>query len=92
MDATVAVLIRAGQASFETRSGQPVAQTEFRCDAPVPDAVVSLTLDKQAGRGNARVAEPGAPGNQFTTRIEIDDPQRGADRYRLLLRWRLAGR
>jgi hypothetical protein len=92
VDATVAVLIRAGQASFETRSGQPVAQTEFRCDAPVPDAVVSLTLDKQAGRGNARVVEPGAPGNQFTTRIEIDDPQRGADRYRLLLRWRLAGR
>lgn len=90
VDGSVLALVHADALNFDTLSGQPVSSVSHGCTIPMPDlAVTTFDVHKNKGRGTVKVLEPPTAANFFTGKIQIDDPDNGADQYVIVVRWKL---
>ncbi len=88
IDGTVDLYITRNTGRWEVQSGQPVSQRSATFSASLPAAPGGAwSVSKLAGRGKVALVEKPTDENGYTVRIRIEDPQRGADLYRILLQW-----
>jgi hypothetical protein len=88
IDGTVDLYITGNTGRWEVESGQPVSQQNAAFSVPLPaTAGGTWSVSKQAGRGKVDLIDKPTEENGYTARIRIEDPQRGADTYRLRLQW-----
>ncbi|MGE5488994.1 MAG: hypothetical protein ACM3ZB_14355 [bacterium] len=85
----VAELILYGETGrWEIVSGQAVTEQQAEFSAPLPEAPgLKWSVAKQAGRGSVELVQTPSAENGYTAIIRIEDPQSGADFYRLRLSW-----
>lgn len=90
IDGSVVIAIRGGDASYQVLAGQPEKEASIGCTAVIPEkSLVNFEVRKTKGRGTVKVVESPNAVNSFTGKVQIDDPSRGADKYVLVLRWKL---
>jgi hypothetical protein len=88
VDGVVRIAIRGSAADFRTVSGEPASETSARCSAALPEAPGwTITVDRTQGRGKVSLEQAPDAANGFEAIVRIDDPARGADRYRAVLKW-----
>ena len=90
IDGTAVLSISGESASYEILSGQPEKESSIGCNGALPNRPLSeFEVRKNKGRGSLKTLAPPNTSNGFTAKLQIDDPSRGADRYVLVLRWKL---
>jgi hypothetical protein len=90
IDGSVVIAIRGGDASYQVLAGQAEKEASIGCTAAVPErALLHFEVKKTKGRGTVKVVEAPSGANSFTGKVQIDDPSRGADKYVLVVRWKL---
>jgi hypothetical protein len=90
IDGTAVVSLSGAGATYEVLAGQPETDSSIGCQGPLPARpLAEFDVRKTKGRGSIKVIEPPNTSNSFTAKVRIDDPSRGADRYVLVVRWKL---
>jgi hypothetical protein len=90
IDGSVIVAIRGESAAYQVLNGQPEKDASIGCNGALPDRpLAEFDVRKTKGRGSIKVLEAPNTANSFTGKLQIDDPSRGADRYVLVVRWKL---
>jgi len=90
IDGSAHVLVRGETVSYEILSGQAEKEASIGCSGALPERPLSeFDVRKSKGRGQIKVLEAPNSSNSFTGKIRIDDPSRGADRYVIVVRWKL---
>ncbi|MFN0106836.1 MAG: hypothetical protein ACKV2U_32685 [Bryobacteraceae bacterium] len=90
IDGSVIVAVRGETASYQVLSGQAEKESSIGCTGVIPERpMAAFEIRKTKGRGTLRVLESPGAANSFTARVQIDDSGRGADRYVLVVRWKL---
>jgi hypothetical protein len=88
VDDRVRITIRDRDLRVETVAGRPYPDGTFSFTSPLPSRRVTVEVNKQKGRGNARVLQQPSRENDFTTVIEVSDTEGGAKEYQLEIFWR----
>lgn len=88
VDDRVRITIRDRDLRVETVAGRPYPEGTFSFTSPLPNRRVMVEVNKQKGRGNARVLQQPSRENDFTTVIEVSDTEGGAKEYQLEIFWR----
>lgn len=88
VDDRVQITIRDRDLRVETVAGRPYPDGVFSFTSPLPARRVTVEVNKQKGRGNARVLQQPRRENDFTTVIEVSDAEGGAKEYQLEIFWR----
>ncbi len=90
IDGSVVVAFRGETAAYQVLNGQAEKEASIGCNGALPDRPLSeFDVRKTKGRGSFKVLEAPNTANSFTGKVQIDDPSRGADRYVLVVRWKL---
>lgn len=71
----------------QAEAGTHVMHERFKFTRPLPQREVQVTLVNSDGRGEVRLVEQPSETNGYTARVEISDPQGGADDYAFTLSW-----
>jgi hypothetical protein len=88
VDGQIEVLIQGDHIRYQTASGRPPQDDGTEMTQPLPTASLkSFEFDKKDGRGSIRLLEKPGPANNYTARIQIDDPKGGEDRYYVRFTW-----
>ena len=87
VDDRVQLVIRGGTIEERTLSGTRMAEGRATFSSGLPATPVRLSVTKLAGRGDVRVVQQPSRQNGYTTIVEIYDPARGAQEYRLQVSW-----
>ncbi len=87
VDGEAVVHCRRDFCEAETTQGAPVTRDRFRFTRPLPARRVLVSLEEKQGRGEVRLLEQPREENEFTARVLIRDPQRGAGDYSFVLVW-----
>lgn len=88
VDDRVRITIRERDLRVETVAGRPYPDGTFSFTSALPARRVSVAVNKQKGRGSARVVQQPSRENDFTTVVEIVDNGSGAKEYQLEIFWR----
>lgn len=89
IDGTAFLLLRGREVTYEVVAGQKERGTSAGCSGELPTGPVSeFRVAKNRGRGEVKVVEPPGAGNGWTGKVQIDDPQRGADKYVIVIQWK----
>ena len=88
IDDRVRITIRDRNLRLETVSGKPYPEGTFSFTAALPARRTTVEVNKQKGRGSARVLQQPSRENDFTTVIEVFDAGSGAKEYQLEILWR----
>jgi hypothetical protein len=88
VDNKVHLLIKGSRIETRTMAGQSYPDGTFTFTAILPEREVIVGINKQEGRGTARVFQQPNPANDFTAIIEIEDPGRGAKEYQFEIFWK----
>ena len=88
VDERVQLLIRGRAIEERTLSGTGFPEGRAGFSSALPAAPVRVGVRVLAGRGRVGVVQQPARQNGYTAVIEIYDPERGAQEYRLLMNWR----
>ena len=76
----------------QAEAGTHVMHERFKFTRPLPQHNVQVTLVSYDGRGEVHLVEQPSETNGYAARVEIRDPQGGADDYAFTLGWdRIAG-
>ncbi len=91
IDGSMIISLRGETAAYEVLSGQAEKETSLGCSGgPIPDRpLAEFDLRKTKGRGSVKILERPNSANSFTAKVQVDDPSRGADRYVLVVRWKM---
>jgi hypothetical protein len=91
IDGSMIISIKGETASYQVLNGQAEKEASMGCSGgPVPEqALAEFEVRKNRGRGSWKLIEMPSAANGFTARVQVDDPSRGADRYVLVVRWKL---
>lgn len=90
IDGSMILSLRGETVNYEVLSGQSEKDASIGCSGAIPEGAVSeFDVRKTKGRGSVQVLEAPAAGNGFTGKIRVDDPSRGADRYVIVVRWKI---
>ncbi|MCS6816429.1 MAG: hypothetical protein N0A16_10375 [Blastocatellia bacterium] len=79
--------IRRGTVWVIHEEGEPIVDTDFRLERPLPAEPVTVSVRKIRGRGRVEVLEQPSRENNFTARILIEDKKSGSDRYEIEVFW-----
>lgn len=90
IDGSAVLSITGETASYEILAGQAEKDASIGCNGAIPARPLSeFEVRKNKGRGAVKTLAAPNTANGFTAKVQIDDPSRGADRYVLVLRWKL---
>ena len=90
IDGTAVIALRGEAASYQILNGQAEKDSSMGCDGALPArSLADFEVRKTKGRGTIKILEAPNAANSFTGKVQIDDPARGADRYVLVIRWKL---
>ena len=90
IDGSVIVAIRGETAIYEVLNGQAEKDSSIGCNGVIPvGPFAEFEIRKSKGRGSLKILEAPNAANSFTAKVQIDDPARGADRYVLVVRWKM---
>jgi len=90
IDGTAVIALRGEAASYQILNGQAEKDSSMGCDGALPArSLADFEVRKTKGRGTIKILEAPNVANSFTGKVQIDDPARGADRYVLVIRWKL---
>jgi len=90
IDGSVIINVRGASAVYEVQAGQPEKEASIGCNGEPPAKNLRVfEARKTRGRGQLKVLDRPSPANGFTARLQVDDPNRGADRYVVVIRWGL---
>ena len=90
IDGTAVISLSGETASYQILSGQAEKEASIGCNGAIPTRALSeFEVRKNKGRGTVKTLAAPNASNGFTGTVQIDDPARGADRYVLVLRWKL---
>jgi hypothetical protein len=88
VDGVARVRVYRDQVEFESESGEPPAETTFRCTTALPGrSGFQYAIEKSEGRGNVRLEREPAESNGYEAVLKVEDPARGKARYRFTFRW-----
>lgn len=88
VDDRVHLVIRGQSVEVRTVSGSPRADGIATFTSPLPERVVEVGVEKNRGRGTVTVLQQPSRVNEYTTVVEVSDPNGGAQEYRLDIFWR----
>jgi hypothetical protein len=90
VDDRVNIVIRGNEITHQQVSGAfiPIRQN---MTGVLPRRNATLTVNKLAGRGNVSIIQQPNANNNFTAIVQVYDPQRSSDEYRLQIRWQAQG-
>jgi len=90
IDGSVVISIHGADVSYQVLNGQAEKESSIGCTAAMPDRpLANFDVKKAKGRGTVKVLEAPNSANSFTGKVQVDDPSRGADKYVLVVRWKL---
>ena len=90
IDGSAVISLNGATASYQILSGQPEKDASIGCNGAIPARPLSeFEIRKNKGRGTVKTLAAPDPSNGFTAQVQVDDTARGADRYVLVLRWKL---
>jgi hypothetical protein len=90
IDGTAVISLAGETARYEILAGQAEKDASMGCNGAIPArAVREFEVRKNKGRGTVKTLAAPSEANGFTAKVQVDDPSRGADRYVLVLRWKL---
>ena len=90
IDGSVIIALRGEAASYQIMAGQPEKDSSMGCNGVIPESsLAEFEVRKTKGRGTLKILEAPNTANSFTARVQIEDPARGADRYVIVVRWKL---
>jgi hypothetical protein len=88
VDGSIVVSIQGDHIWYETKSGRPPLDAGTEMDNPMPlSEVKKLDYEKKDGRGSVQLLSRPSASNQFTLKLQIDDPKGGEDRYHVRITW-----
>ncbi|HEY0546366.1 MAG TPA: hypothetical protein VGC91_13390 [Pyrinomonadaceae bacterium] len=87
VDDTTQVKVQESNVEVSAISGSPYSDASYNFTSPLPYRRVNVRLNKIRGRGDVRIVQQPSRDNDFTTVIEIRDPNRGPDTYEFELSW-----
>ena len=88
VDDTAVVTVHQDRVRTRVVSGKSNGNDNAQIVGRLPDRPVRLLLLQRRGRGQIRIVEQPNPGNNFTGRVRIHDPQPGSGFYSFVLSWR----
>jgi hypothetical protein len=88
VDDRVQLIIRGRSLEQRLVSGREYPSGSASFTSGLPPEPVRVTVTKLAGRGNVRVIQQPARGNDFTAIVEISDDGGGSQEYRIEVTWR----
>jgi hypothetical protein len=68
-------------------SGSPYSDGSYNFSSPMPSRRLNVRLNKLRGRGDVLIVQQPSRDNDFTTVIEIRDPNRGPSDYEFEISW-----
>lgn len=86
VDNRVNIVIRGGEITNEQLAGSFSAGYQ-NMSGVLPRRNATVSVSKLAGRGTATVIQQPDRNNNFTAIVQVSDPQRSDDDYRLQIRW-----
>lgn len=90
IDGSAVISFNGATASYQILSGQPEKEASIGCNGAIPASPLrEFEVRKNKGRGSIKTLAAPEASNGFTARVQVDDTGRGADRYVLVLRWKL---
>lgn len=87
VDDVIRIEIQGVNLSVRMISGRSYGEGTFSFTSPLPDAPVSVGVNKKEGRGDAAVVQQPNSENDFTAIVEITDKKGGAKEYQLEIFW-----
>ena len=87
VDSKVQLIVKGDKIETKTVAGTEYPGV-YSFTTPLPDAVVTVGLNKTEGRGKASIIQQPSESNSFTAIIEIVDQKGGAKEYQLDIFWR----
>ena len=88
VDDTTIVTVHQDLVRTRVVSGKSSGDVNAQVLGRLPDRPVRLFLRQRQGRGEIRIVQQPNPGNNFTGRVRIHDPQPGSSFYSFVLTWR----
>ena len=87
VDNRVNLIIQRGTVRVDTVAGRSFGSGSQNLAGVLPRRQAVLTVTKLDGRGTVRVLQQPNRSNSYTAIVEISDPRRGSDNYRLRANW-----
>ncbi len=88
VDGTVIVLVQGDHIRYEVKSGRPPVDDGTEMSQPLPlSSLKKLDFEKKDGRGSVQILSKPEASNNYTLRLQIDDPKGGDDRYHIQITW-----
>ncbi|MBV9211154.1 MAG: hypothetical protein JOZ52_11020 [Acidobacteria bacterium] len=87
VDDTTQIKVQESNVEVSAISGTPNSNNTYNFTSPLPYRRVNVRLSKIRGRGDIRIIQQPSRDNDFTTVIEIRDPNRGPDDYEFEISW-----
>ena len=87
VDAKVQISITGTSLTEQTLGGRQMPTGNFSFTAALPNAAVTVRVNRKDGRGNVTVIQQPEASNNFTAIVEIDDSRGGDDEYLLDIYW-----
>ena len=88
VDDTVVVTVHQDRVRTRVVRGKSSGNDNAQILGRLPDRPVRLMLRQRRGRGEIRIVQQPGPGNNFTGRVRLHDPQPGSGFYSFVLTWR----
>jgi hypothetical protein len=87
VDRGIQISMRGNQLGTRDLGDSETGRTRSRVMMQLPRRDGQVLVQLLSGRGNARVIEQPSWQNGYTAVVQVDDPERGADDYRLVAYW-----
>ena len=89
VDGEIELQIQDEKIRYSVASGRPPKEDGSEFTQPIPRTKLkSFKIDKKDGRGEVQLLEQPTSQNNFTARIQINDPKGGEDKYRIEVKWK----
>ncbi len=87
VDDVTQIKVQESNVEVSAISGSPYSDANYNFTSPMPYRRLNVRLNKINGRGDVRIIQQPSRDNDFTTIIEVRDPNRGPSDYEFEISW-----
>lgn len=87
VDDVTQIKVQESNVEMSAISGNPSSDANYTFTSPMPYRRLNVRLNKINGRGDVRIIQQPSRDNDFTTIIEVRDPNRGPSDYEFEISW-----
>jgi hypothetical protein len=87
VDDVTQIKVQESNVEVSAISGSPYSDANYNFTSPMPYRRLNVRLNKISGRGDVRIIQQPSRDNDFTTIIEVRDPNRGPSDYEFEISW-----